>query len=228
MEKLDTLPKYRQTTTNGGSGTDRVLQLCERIRKVAEESGHESLRAAQQQADALVEEARSKADAEARSELQRVEEKLEKEISCELQNTRLEARARLANFRWSELDVVLQEAEQEIARLRQHRPQRYTDALMRFFQAACDRLPDHQLLIRANAADLSLLREQLQQEGNPVEFVEDNSVGHGIVVTTADANIVCDQSISRRRGRLDHDLRLAAAELLFSDDLTDFRTGDST
>lgn len=228
MEKLDALPKYRQTTTNGGSGTDRVLQLCERIRKVAEESGQESLRAAQQQADALVEEARSRAEVEARSELQRVEEQLEKEISRELQNARLEARARLAGFRWSELDAVLEEAEQEIARLRQHLPQRYTDAMMRFYQVAYDRLPSHKLLIRANAADLSLLGEQLLREGRLVEFVEDNSVGHGIVVTTADANIVCEQSISRRRQRLDHDLRLAAAELLFSDDLTDFRTGNST
>ncbi len=228
MEKLDSLLKPHQTTTNGGSGTDRVLQLCERIRKIAEESGQETLRAVQQQADALVDEARSKAEAEARSELQRVEEQLEKEIRRELQNARLEARARLAGFRWSELDVVLQDAEQEIARLRQHLPQRYTDALMRFCQAAYDRLPSHQLLIRANAADLSLLRAQLLPEGRPIEFVEDNSVGHGIVVTTADANIVCDQSISRRRGRLDHDLRLAAAELLFSDDLTDSKTGEPT
>ena len=228
MEKLDTLPKSQQTTTNRGSGTGRVLQLCERIRKVAEESGQESLRAAQQQADALVEEVRSRAEAEARSELQRVEEQLEKEISRELQNARLEGRARLAGFRWSELDVVLEEAEQEIARLRKHRPQRYTAALMRFFQAAYDRLPSHKLLIRANAADLSLLGEQLRRDGRPVEFVEDNSVGHGIVVTTADANIVCEQSILRRRQRQDHDLRLAAAELLFSEDLTDSRTGEST
>ena len=228
MEKVDTLPKSHQTTTNGGSGTDRVLQLCERVRKVAEESGQESLLAAQQQADALVEEARSRAETEARSELQRVEEQLEKEIRRELQNARLEARARLANFRWSELDAVLQDAEQKIARLRQHLPQRYTAALMRFFQVAYDRLPDHQLLIRANAADLSLLREQLRREGRAIEFVEDNSVGHGIVVTTADTNIVCDQSISRRRQRLDYDLRLSASELLFPEDLTDSRTGEST
>ena len=228
MKKVDTLPKSHQTTTNGGSGTDRVLQLCERVRKVAEESGQESLRAAQQQADALVEEARSRAETEARSELQRVEEQLGKEISRELQNARLEARARLANFRWSELDAVLQDAEQEIARLRQHLPQRYTAALMRFFQAAYDRLPGHQLLIRANTADLGLLREQLRRDGRTVEFVEDNSVGHGIVVTTADTNIVCDQSISRRRQRLDYDLRLSASELLFPEDLTDSSTGEST
>jgi vacuolar-type H+-ATPase subunit E/Vma4 len=82
-------------------------------------------------------------------------------------------------------------------------------------------------VIRANPADIRLLREQLQREGPPVEFVEDHSVRHGIVVTTANGNIVCDQSITRRRQRQDHELRLVAAEILFSDEPTPSKIGES-
>ena len=227
MKKPDAMPISDQTKADELPGSDCVAQLCERIRQAADEAGQESLRAVQQQADALLEDARSRAKAETQAELKRVEEQLQKEVSRKLQNARLEARARLARFRWSELDLVLEEAEQELDRVRQHQTQRYAAALMRLFEAARDWLPPQQLVIRTNPDDISLLREQLPREGPACEFIEDNSVRHGLVVTTANGNIVCDQSMTRRRQRHDHELRLAAAEILFSDEHTPSKLGES-
>jgi vacuolar-type H+-ATPase subunit E/Vma4 len=200
--------------TGSEDSSDRVEALCERVRQIALASGEESLDEKRQQAEALVAEARERADAERRAKVAQVQEQLQKQVNQELQNARLAARARIANFRWSELDAVLAEAEREVILMRESDPARYFAALRRFFNDAVGQLDAAELVVRANSEDIPLLRDQLHTPDRGIQFVADD-VAAGIVVTTSDGNIAFDQSLARRRRRHDDELRLAAAEILF-------------
>ncbi|MBI3462209.1 MAG: hypothetical protein HY000_03995 [Planctomycetes bacterium] len=196
-----------------GTPAERVAALCERVRQIAQAAGEESLRAKHQQAEAIVAEAREEAEAEAFAEQSTAQARLQKQVDRESQSARLEARASIARCRWSQLEGVLQEAQREVESLRKNDPDRYAAALCRFFQAARQQLGRAPLVVRGSGEDLGLLRDA-HRSGQEVEFVVVD-VAAGIIVATRDGNVFCDQTIARRRQRLDQELRLAAAELLF-------------
>ena len=210
-------PSDVERKTGSEDSSDRVEALCERVRQTALASGEASLDEKRQQAEALVAEARARAEAESRTSVIRNQEQLQKQVNQELQNARLAARARIANFRWSELDAVLAEAEREIYLMRTNDPERYFAGLRRFFNDAVEQLDAAQLVVRVNSEDVQLLRDQLHMPDRVIQFVAAGDVAAGIVVTTPDGNIAFDQSLARRRQRHDDELRLAAAEIVFSD-----------
>jgi vacuolar-type H+-ATPase subunit E/Vma4 len=199
---------------------DPVTALGERIRELARQSGEEVLRAKQQEAGRLVAKARERAEAECRAELAAARKKIDQQIERELQNARLEARARLARFRWALLDDILEEAVRQIGLLREADPASYTAALGRFVEDARRYLAAPRVLVKGNARDLGLLRRYLEQvpgaapQDRALDFVEAD-VASGIQVGTPTWDLVADQSIDRRRECLDQELRLAAAEILF-------------
>jgi vacuolar-type H+-ATPase subunit E/Vma4 len=193
----------------------RVAALCERVRRLAEAEGDESRRALERQAQEIVTAARSRTDAENTAALQGEEARLRKQAARELQNARLDARASLAAFRWSQLQGVLDETQRALEDLRAHDRGRYAAALLRLFHRARAGLPNGPLVVRANADDLQILRDGLETDSvDPVHYVEDD-LPSGLVVSTADGNIVCDQTMDRRRARLLGELQLVASEALF-------------
>jgi len=191
-----------------------VTALCERVREIAQASGEESLRAKRQQAEAVIAEARTRTEAECRAQLLRVEETLKKQVARELQDARLEARARIANGRWSELETVLNEIERAVVLLRTKDPERYVAALHRFLQAVREQVAGPRLVVRVNAEDRRLLCAHPALAGQEVDVVEAD-IAAGMVVTTPDGNVVFDLTMSRQRQRLDSELRLALADCLF-------------
>jgi len=186
-----------------------VAALCERVRAIALASGEDALRARREQAEALLAEARRRAAADGEAERRSAEEQMNRQAARERQAARMEARARMAGARWAELDAVLDAAEREVSLIRERDPERYAAALAHFLQAAREQIAGQRLVIEANAEDVGFLRDT---DGEVIEA----DVGAGLVVTTADGNVVCDQTIASRRRRLDGELRLAAAEVLFS------------
>ena len=196
------------------NSSDGVEALCERVRQIALASGEDSLKAKRQQAEALVAETRAQVRAERQDNVAEVQEQLQKQVNQELQNVRLAARARIANFRWRQLAAVLDEAEREVSLMRENDPERYYDCLRRFFNTAAKQLDAMQLVVRANSKDIQSLESRLDLPDRKIQFVKDDFAA-GIVVTTPDGNVTFDQSLVRRRGRQDDELRLAGAEILF-------------
>jgi V/A-type H+-transporting ATPase subunit E len=207
-------PSDVEGKTGSEDSVDQIEALCQRVRQTALASGEEALDEKRQQAEALVAEAQARAEAERRAKVANVQEQLQKQVNQELQNARLVARARIANFRWSELNAVLAEAEHEICLMRKNDPERYFGSLGRFFNDAVGQLDTAQLIVRANLEDTQGLHGLVDVPDRTIEFVADDVVA-GIVVTTPDGNITFDQSLARRRQRHDDELRLAAAEILF-------------
>lgn len=203
-----------ESPTNGAD--HRVSALCDQVRKLAEAAGDEAQRALAQQATQLLAGARSRAEAESRHELERQGACWHKDTRLELQSARLEARARLAAVRWSQLDRVLDEAEREVGRIREREKERYSAAIVRWFEQARAQLPAGQVVVRANAEDLRLLRGEL---GERVDGLE-GDLQAGLVVSTPDGHVVCDQTLARRRSRRETELRLAAADILFGEEAT--------
>ena len=124
------------TARTGAGGDARVAELCERLRQLAHQAGEGALHAARQRAEALVAEARERAQEESRAEIARVKDRLARKRERELQIGRLEARAQMAWGRWKELDVVVDAAERQAESLRDTEPDRYLDALRRFLDTA--------------------------------------------------------------------------------------------
>ena len=205
-------------TARTGTGDEaRVAELCERLRQLAHQAGEGVLRAARQRAEALVVEARERAHEESREQIARVKDRLARKRERELQNGRLEARAQMAWGRWKELDVVVDAAERQAESLRDTEPDRYLDALRRFLGAAREALPGRVLTVHARADDLDRLQRAGVKIAGESEFAEivDPNIKAGLHVTSADGNVLVDQTIVGRRQRLDEQLRIAAAEVLF-------------
>jgi len=205
------------TARTGSGGDARVAELCERLRQLAHQAGEGALRAARQRAEALVVEARERAQAESREQIARVKDRLARKRERELQIARLEARAQIAWGRWRELDVVVDAAERQAESLRDTEPDRYLDALRRFLGAAREALPGRALTVHARADELDRLRRAgvtIFGESELAEIVDPN-IKAGLRVTSAGGNVLVDQTIADRRQRLDEQLRLAAAEVLF-------------
>jgi vacuolar-type H+-ATPase subunit E/Vma4 len=200
----------------GTPADDPLAALCDRVRGLAQEAGAQALAAARQQAESILGEARRQAETLCQAELVQARTRLRRQKERAAQDSRLQARARLARFRWAELDGVLDEAERQVLQLRRTDRGRYAAALARFFQAGRQQLAGQRLLIRANAEDLALLREYLAGEiaADRVEFVEAD-IPAGLVLGSPSGDVLIGQSIRQRRQRLDYDLRLAAAEILF-------------
>ncbi len=196
---------------------DRVTALCEAVRELAASTAEDAIESARQQAEALIAEATLQAEAEYRAQLAKAKERLQKQLDRQLQNARLESRARLETNRWNTLTAVLDEAEQRIQSMHDSDPERYYAALVRFVQSACKQLACDRPVVHLNPADLAALHQCLQQHiVSNVEFVESN-IAAGALVSTADRNVIIDHSIVRRRQRCDAELRLTAAETLFAE-----------
>jgi vacuolar-type H+-ATPase subunit E/Vma4 len=208
-------------TARTGTGDDaRVAELCERLRQLAHQAGEGALHTARQRAEALVAEARERAHEKSREQIARVKDRLARKRERELQIGRLEARAQIAWGGWKELDVVVDAAERQAESLRDTEPHRYLDALRRFLGEAREALPGRALTVHARADDLDRLRRagvKIFGESELAEIV-DPDVKAGLRVTSADGNVLVDQTIVGRRQRLDEQLRLAAAEVLFDAD----------
>jgi vacuolar-type H+-ATPase subunit E/Vma4 len=178
------------------------------------------LHAARQHAEALVVEARERAHEKSREQIARVKDRLARKRERELQIGRLDARAQIAWGGWKELDVVVDAAERQAESLRDTEPDRYLDALRRFLGGAREALPGRALTVHARADDLDRLRRagvKIFGESELAEIVDPN-IKAGLRVTSADGNVLVDQTIVGRRQRLDEQLRLAAAEVLFGAD----------
>jgi vacuolar-type H+-ATPase subunit E/Vma4 len=205
--------------TQGGRG-DPITALCQRVQAIARQVGEEKLQASRGEVSKLLAEARQQAEAEGQAELARTRKILRKQVQCELQSARLEARAQLARSRWRILDGVLDEAGQQIRRLRQTDPARYAAALHHFLQTAYEQLPGKGIVVQVNAGDIEFL-ESLRQQAGGRHIVDlrpnlrEAEIAAGIVVISEENNVILDQSVAQRRRRLDHELRMAAAELLF-------------
>ena len=200
------------------SDAARVAELCERLRQLAHQAGEGALHAARQRAEALVAEARERAQEESRAQIARVKDRLARKRERELQIGRLEARAQMAWGRWKELDVVVDAAERQAESLRDTEPDRYLDALRRFLDAAREALPGRVLTVHAHSDDLDRLRRagvKIIAESELAGIVDPN-IKAGLRVTSADGNVLVDQTIADRRQRLDEQLRLAAADVVFA------------
>jgi vacuolar-type H+-ATPase subunit E/Vma4 len=194
---------------------DRLAALADRVRRLAETAGHESLRTSTEQARQLVADADARAESTIRQALEEERAHLRENAQRELQNARLDGRARLTAEQWSQLTAVLDEAAQAMTRTREREPERYVAALVRWFEQARAQLPPGPVVVRANAADLQRLRGALGTD--VAEWVEDQ-LPDGFVVGTPDGNTVCDQTLARRRSRHATELQLAAADILFGGD----------
>jgi vacuolar-type H+-ATPase subunit E/Vma4 len=206
------------TARTGAGGDARVAELCERLRQLAHQAGEGALHAARQRAEALVAEARERAQEESRAQIARVKDRLARKRERELQIGRLEARAQMAWGRWKELDVVVDAAERQAESLRDTEPDRYLDALRRFLDAAREALPGRVLTVHAHRDDLDRLRCAGVKIFTESELagIEDPNVKAGLRVTSAEGNVLVDQTIADRRQRLDEQLRLAAADVVFA------------
>ena len=195
----------------------RVAELCERLRQLAQQAGENAVNRARQRAETLVAEARERAQEESREQIARVKDRLARKRERELQIGRLEARAQIAWGGWKELDVVVDAAERQAESLRNTAPDRYLEALRRLLDAAREALPGRVLTVHARADDLDRLRRadvRIFSESELAEIVDPN-ITAGLRVTAADGNVLVDQTIAGRRQRLDEQLRLTAAEVLF-------------
>lgn len=205
------------TARTGVSDAGRVGELCERLRQLAQEAGESAVNRARKRAETLVAEARERAHEKSREQIARVTDRLARKRERELQIGRLEARAQIAWGRWKELDVVVDAAERHVQSLRDTEPDRYLDALRRFLGAAREALPGRALTAHASADDLDRLRRagvKIFGESELAAIVDPN-IKAGLRVTSADGNVLVDQTIVGRRQRFDEQLRLAAAEILF-------------
>lgn len=198
---------------------DRVAALCERVREVAASVAQDAIEVAHQQADALLAEATTQAESEHQAYLAKAGERLQKQLHRQLQNTRLEARARFESCRWEILTRTLDEAEQHVLSMRDADPQRYNAALVRFVQSACKQLACARAVVMAHAEDIGPLQQRLQQSAvSDIEIeIVAGDIAAGVIVSQPDGNVIVDHSITRRRHRCDAELRLAASETLFAD-----------
>jgi vacuolar-type H+-ATPase subunit E/Vma4 len=205
------------TARAGLSDEGRIAELCERLRQLAQQAGENAVNRARQRAETLVSAARERAQDESRDQIVRVKDRLARKRERELQIGRLEARAQIAWGSWKELDVVVDAAERQAESLRDTEPDRYLDALRRFLAAAHEALPGRVLTVHARADDLDRLRRAGVKIFRELELAEivDPNIKAGLRVTAADGNVLVDQTIADRRRRLDEQLRLAAAEVLF-------------
>jgi vacuolar-type H+-ATPase subunit E/Vma4 len=199
---------------NSAGALDSVSALCAHVRAIAQASGEDYLRAKRYEAEALIHDAENRVTAEGATARRRAQERFEKHLARELQKARLATRALLANVRWSELGRVLDEAEREAASLRMNHQTRYAAALVRFFESARNHLPGLRLVVHANSQDSPKLHDYVRTAGQDVEFLEAEIVA-GVKVTTSDGNAIYDQTIASRRRRIDHELRMIAADVLF-------------
>jgi vacuolar-type H+-ATPase subunit E/Vma4 len=203
-----------------GAAADPVVSLCERVGRFARQSGEELLQARRRDAERMVAGARKQAEAECEAALTRASQRLDRQARRDLQNARLDTRAALARCCWALLDELLDEAMRQAVRLREADPARYASALRRLLAAARHGLAGTRLVVQANSCDLPLLREALEQGGpglrDAVQELVPAEVEAGLVVVTPDGTALVDQSLARRRERLDSELRLAAAEVVFA------------
>ncbi len=201
-----------------GVDSDPITRLCAQVQTLARQTGEDRLQTRRAEAEKLIADARQQVQAECASELAQVRNQLQQQRERALQNARMEARARLAQFRWRELDAILDEAEAQISQLRQTDPARYTAALGRLLHQARQQLGGPELIVRASAENLDLLRGMAESHaGAPRIEWQAGEVPAGFVATTAQNTVVLDQSLQARRQRLDEQLRLAAAAVLFEE-----------
>ncbi len=97
---------------------DRLTALCERVRDIAASTAHDAIDAARRRADALMAEATLQAEVAYHEHLRKAKEQLQKHLDRQLQNARLEARARFESSRWDTLTAALDEARQRILSMR--------------------------------------------------------------------------------------------------------------
>lgn len=212
-----------RSDASAATGTDPTVALCERVRALARKSGQDALQARQQDASKLVAEARRQAEAECQAELLQARKRLDQQKRRELQNVRLETRARLARARWSLLDGVLDEALRSVSEMRAVDPARYVAVLDRFLRDARHLLAVPRVVVQLNPRDLCPLREYLKQtsgggvEDEAVNLVESADVDAGLRAGTPEGDTVSDQIFAARRERLNEVLRLVIAEVLFGD-----------
>ena len=200
---------------------DRVNALCQRVREVAASVARDAVEVARQQADALIAEATSQAGAEYQLHLAKAEERSQRHLHRQLQNSRLEARARFESRQWETLTHTLDEAERRVLSMRDSDARRYHAALLRFVQSACEQLVCDRAIVMANAADIRPLQQGLQQLAikdiaSKFELIA-GDIAAGVIVSQPDGSAIVDHSIGRRRQRYDAELRLAASEILFAD-----------
>lgn len=207
----------RQPVGSAGVDEARVAELCERLRQLAHHAGEGALSAARQRGETLVAEARERAHRESQAQIAGAKARLTRQRERELQAARLEARADIAWCRWKELDAALDAAEQRADLLRDTEPERYLNALRRFLDLARRALPGRALTVHVHPEDLARLQGAGVHSSDESETAQvvDTSVKTGLLVTSADDCVLVDQTIARRRQRLDEVLRLAAADVLF-------------
>ena len=205
-------------TARAGAGNDaRVVELCERVRQLAHLAGEGAMDAARQRAEALMVEARERAHEKSREQIAQVRDRLARKRERELQIGRLEARAQIAWGRWKELDLVVDAAQRQAESLRETEPDRYLDSLIRFLSAAREALPGRVPVVHARADDLDRMRRANPKIFGESELAEiaDPNIRAGLRVTSADGNVLVDQTTVGRWQRLDEQVRLAADEVLF-------------
>lgn len=207
----------RQPVGSAGVDEARVAELCERLRQFAHHAGEGALGAARQRGETLVAEGRERAYRESEAQIAGAKARLVRQRERELQAARLEARADIAWCRWKELDAVLDAAEQRANSLRDTEPERYLNALRRFLDLAHRALPGRALTVHVHPEDLGRLQGARVDSFDESETaqVADTSVKTGLLVMSADGCVLVDQTIARRRQRLDDVLRLAAGDVLF-------------
>ena len=233
-------PSRAMTTSGAEAAPDQVAVLCQRLHEIAQQNGVATMQARQQEAEGIVADARRRAEAEAQAAIGQTRANLERKVERSLQIARLEARARIARHRWSELNSVLEAAADQIRQLRDREPARYTAALVRLLHRAVgqvsslsmpDLLPDpagwkpaphvhDPLVVHTNRADISLVRHALAGNSASRAFrgglrFTESDMDVGIVVSTPAGSLCVDESLSERLHRLNAELRLVAAEVLF-------------
>lgn len=202
-----------------------VEALCERVRALARRSGEETLLTRQQESAKVVAESRQRVEAECQAEQLQARKRLDQQVKREIQNARLEARARLARFRWSLLDAILEEAVHTVLQMRDTDSARYRAALVRFFQEARQLLTGSRLVVQVNPQDFPALQLLLSQAtGSPSsdeapDLVEAPDIDAGLRVGTLQGEVVSDQSLALRRERRDQELRLAITAILWGSEL---------
>jgi vacuolar-type H+-ATPase subunit E/Vma4 len=233
-------PSRAMTTSRAEAAPDPVAVLCQRLHEIAQQNGAATMQARQREAEDIVADARRRAEAEAQAAIGQTRANLERKVERSLQIARLDARARIARHRWSELNSVLEEAAGEIRQLRDRNPGRYTAALVRLLRRAVGQVsnlptpasrPDlagwkpaphapDALVVHLNPADIALVRQVLAGDSASRSFsgglrFTESDIDSGIVVSTPDGSLRVDESLSERLHRLDAELRLAAVEVLF-------------
>lgn len=184
----------------------QVEELCERVRRLAEEESAGDLDTARDQAAAELAQATRQAMREHEEELIRCRERMGRWSRRELQDCRTAARRRREVAVWDRLSQVLDQAEEKIARMREEDPDRYHRALVQMLRSALVQLGEGPFRARVHPADVGPLRERAVALGLPVE-IEEGEIAAGIIAGTAAWDRIVDHAIATRRERLDGELR---------------------